>query len=330
MAQAALAPYAQYMRSQVEERVTQHAQFLAAPHSFEDAGTLLWPWLIQVVASWVAFSIYIAWDWNARRTNALESSKLPSRHPVHEAQTEDGRTVFWGVPLSAFAYNQVFMCPLVLYNQFVVWPLTSLLIVWPQWQAHHVPVAGWSWTALLPTFAACMLCSDLLWYSSHRLMHTPWAWRVMHKMHHIAPQCAISATYVHPWEYTLFAISMQLPFAIVGFPMWVHAVPLAWGMFTGSGAHSGYSGEFANGDKHNAHHYFHNVNFGLLMVADAVFGTAWDVGDPPPPKWSEADKIAAAFVKVSGTEEASTVKPRAWAPPGNTSVDRATVNSVDR
>lgn len=33
---------------------------------------------------------------------------------------------------------------------------------------------------------------------------------------------------------------------------------MGWGMFTGSGAHSGYSGTFANGDKHNAHHMMHS------------------------------------------------------------------------
>jgi hypothetical protein len=79
-------------------------------------------------------------------------------------------------------------------------------------------------------------------------------------------------------------------------------------MFTGSGAHSGYSGDFANGDKHNGHHYFHNVNFGLLMIADSMFGTHWNPGDPPPRVWSEAEKIWDAFPDVHGTEAASATK----------------------
>jgi sterol desaturase/sphingolipid hydroxylase (fatty acid hydroxylase superfamily) len=122
----------------------------------------------------------------------------------------------------------------------------------------------------------------------------------------IAEQTAISATYVHPVEYAMFTVAMNLPFALAGFPAWVHAIPMGWGMFTGSGAHSGYSGKFANGDKHNAHHYYHNVNFGLLMAADVMFGTHWSPGDPPPRVWSEAIKIWKAFPGIHGNEGAST------------------------
>lgn len=114
-------------------------------------------------------------------------------------------------------------------------------------------------------------------------MHVPWCWKHLHRLHHVAPQAAISATYVHPLEYTLFCIAMQLPYAVTGFPMWVHAVPLGWGMLTGSGAHSGYGGTFANGEKHGTgHHLYHSANFGLLMIADAMYGTHWSPGDPKP------------------------------------------------
>ena len=67
-------------------------------------------------------------------------------------------------------------------------------------------------------------------------------------------QAALSATYVSPLEYALFTLSTQLWFALVGFPLLPVVIALGWGMFTGSGAHSGYSGGLANGDEHNAHH----------------------------------------------------------------------------
>jgi len=96
---------------------------------------------------------------------------------------------------------------------------------------------------------------------------------------------------VHPLEYALFCLAMQLPFALAGFPMRVHAFPLGWGMFTGSGAHSGYSGALANGDEHNAHHLVTDVNFGLLMVADRMWGTHWRPapGATRPPRAAAAD-----------------------------------------
>lgn len=41
------------------------------------------------------------------------------------------------------------------------------------------------------------------------------------------------------------------------------------------------------------------MNYGLLMVADAMFGTHWQPGDPAPKVWSEAIKIWEEFGEVS-------------------------------
>ena len=252
---------------------------------------------VQLVCSWLAFALYMAWDYRHHAAGALARVKLPSRHPLEP---------FW--------WSQLRMVPLVLYNQLVVWPLVMLAVLWPTWAAREAPVwgpGGWGW-ATLPSLVALMLVSDQLWYWSHRAMHTPYAWRHWHKMHHVAEQTAISATYVHPVEYALFTLAMNLPFALAGFPAWVQAIPLGWGMFTGSGAHSGYSGDFANGDKHNAHHLYHNVNFGLLMVADQCWGTHWAPGDRAPQVWTEAEKIWDAYPTVHGTDAVSTfTKPKA-------------------
>lgn len=61
----------------------------------------------------------------------------------------------------------------------------------------------------------------------------------------------------------------------MGFPVLQFLIPLAWGMLTGGGAHSGYGGDIANGEKHGTgHHLYHSANFGLLMVADAIWGVS--------------------------------------------------------
>lgn len=274
------------------EAVQYHITFLTTPgHAWETGGRILFVnWAVQFVCSWIAFSIYIVWDYRNYKSNTLEKAKLPSRHPLDP---------FW--------YSQLRMVPLVLYNQCVVWPLVHVLFLWPQWVRNEKTVEHFGgWPGTIATLLFLMFISDQMWYWSHRLMHTPFCWKHFHKMHHIAEQTAISATYVHAVEYAMFTLAMNLPYAYTGFPMWVHCLPMGWGMFTGSGAHSGYSGAFANGDKHNAHHYYHNVNFGLLMVADAMFGTHWSPGDPPPRVWSEAVKIWHAFPSVHGTEAAST------------------------
>jgi sterol desaturase/sphingolipid hydroxylase (fatty acid hydroxylase superfamily) len=287
-----------------------HASFLATPHAGDPASwvTLLRPWLVHFVFSWIGFTLYMVWDYRAYRAGTLAVDKLVTRHPVSVAPPEaagaadpaDGRVPVLGglARLPPFWYAQLFMVPLVLYNQLVVWPLTSLLVVWPVWARTHRPLAEWGWGELVCTMAACFLVSDVMWYWSHRLMHVPWCWKHLHRMHHVAPQCAISATYVHPWEYTMWAVAMQLPWAVAGFPVAVYLVPLGWGMLTGSGAHSGYGGEFANGAKHNAHHYFHNVNFSLLMLADMVWGTHWSPGDPLPRGSALHDDVSSAFPSV--------------------------------
>jgi sterol desaturase/sphingolipid hydroxylase (fatty acid hydroxylase superfamily) len=120
-------------------------------------------------------------------------------------------------------------------------------------------------------------------------------------MHHIAPQAAISATYVHPGEYAMWCLAMQLPFAVAGVPLYLYLIPCGWGMLTGSGAHSGYGDTFANGAKHNAHHVFSDVNFGLLMLADMAFGTHWSPGDPPRPSYLTAE-IESEFPDLYQTE----------------------------
>jgi sterol desaturase/sphingolipid hydroxylase (fatty acid hydroxylase superfamily) len=234
----------------VSYRVSAHVEFLSRPHDlWEQQGGWIFflNWAVQFFCSWAAFSIYIIWDYRNYKEGKLETSKLPSRHPM---------IPFW--------WSQIRMVPMVLYNQLVVWPLVFLLLIWPQWVISQRTAAEWpgGYPSLIVSMLLLLLISDQMWYWSHRLMHTKWCWKHLHKLHHVAENTAISATYVHPIEYAMFTLAMNLPWALVGFPHFVHVFPLGWGMFTGSGAHSGYSGDFANGDKHNAHHLFHNCNFG--------------------------------------------------------------------
>jgi sterol desaturase/sphingolipid hydroxylase (fatty acid hydroxylase superfamily) len=380
--------------------LTSHVDFLVrGSHTWEEASTLFWPWLVHFVFSWVGFTTYMVWDYAAYRRGDLAKVKLITRHPVDVTPEEDwagkpahnpdperrAPPLFGLFRVSPFWYAQLFMVPLVLFNQLVVWPLVSLLVVWPQWARRHRTVEEWvagvggglgaaaagggvgaaaaaaaaanataspsscggggggsladlmgaggagealcsspssssspfpsaeALLGLLPsslpgalalaaTTVVLFLVSDFMWYWSHRLMHVPWCWKNLHRMHHIAPQCAISATFVHPWEYTLWVIAMQLPWAVAGYPLAIFLVPLGWGMMTGSGAHSGYGDTFANGAQHNAHHYYHSVNFSLLMIADKVVGTHWVPGQPVPGHNPLMADVEAEFAKVYQVE----------------------------
>lgn len=227
--------------------LSSHVAWLSTPHrNWRDAETLVVPWAVQFVCSWAAFLLYMRLDYEHYMRGSLygPSAKLPSRHPLRP---------FWAVQLR--------MVPLVLFNQCVVWPLVSLAVVWPLWARTNTSalgdvLGGWRAGALLPAFLACMAASDQLWYWCHRLLHVRLLcgvriWDRCHREHHCAEQCALSATFVHPLEYALFTFSMQIFFAAAGFPMYLHALPLGWGMFTGSGAHSGYRCVGRNGRPRN-------------------------------------------------------------------------------
>lgn len=253
----------------------------------------IYPFVIHFVFQWMGFLIFMSWDYSNYKARRLNLAKLPTRHPLEP---------FWR--------EQLRMLPLVLFNQLCVWPTVTYVYQWRLWEATATAARPfWEWAGLLsmvPALIGLTLVSDFIWYWAHRWMHTRWAWRALHKMHHVAPQAALSATYVHPVEYSLWCISISTPFVLTGYPMEAWLIPLAWGMLTGSGAHSGYSGWFANGDEHNGHHLYHQVNFSLVGVADVIFGTKWNPEEKRPKVWRRALDIAKAHKDVVGQFQAET------------------------
>lgn len=264
-------------------------QTARARWSDADTAWFFWaPWAVHFTFQWAAFFLYMSWDYRNHAANQLTRAKLPTRHPLEP---------FWK--------EQLRMVPLVLFNQLVVWPCTWYVYQWRLWEASST-AAEWPLWALLPAGLALTLVSDAMWYWAHRWMHTRWAWRALHRMHHVAPQSSISATYVHPVEYFLWCVSISTPFVLTGFPIQAWLVPLGWGMLTGAGAHSGYAGKVANADKHNGHHLYHRVNFSLVGVADVLWGTNWEPAAERPRPWSMALDIASTWPSVFGRFQAPT------------------------
>jgi hypothetical protein len=139
-----------------------HVRWLLAPHGLDDASTLVYPFVVQLLASWAGFLFFAARDYRAWKAGTLKAEKLPSRHPLTDYPAgADG--ILCGVRLEPFWYTQLSMAPAVLFNQCVAWPLASLLVVWPQWETRHRPLAEWGAVELLLWFAALMLIADQLW-----------------------------------------------------------------------------------------------------------------------------------------------------------------------
>ena len=142
-----------------------------------------------------------------------------------------------------------------------------------------------------PVFASqvlfMMLCDDFVFYWSHRLLHRPWLYPYVHKVHHqFYNSIVIASEYAHPVEYVLGNLLPSLAGAIA---LGGRAHLLAGLVYTTlrlvetCEAHSGYDFPFSltkhlpfacSAQYHNRHHLTNVGNYGsFFQVWDSVCGT---------------------------------------------------------
>ena len=123
----------------------------------------------------------------------------------------------------------------------------------------------------------CLPLAELVFYATHRLLHTNWLWTHVHYLHHkwsapIAP-CAVFA---HPAEFLL----ANIPVIMMG-PLMMGSHLAVWGVWAILGtadtciAHSGWHLPFLPSPE--SHDYHHSSGFldnlGVIGVLDAYFHT---------------------------------------------------------
>ncbi|XP_065349651.1 fatty acid hydroxylase domain-containing protein 2-like [Cloeon dipterum] len=117
---------------------------------------------------------------------------------------------------------------------------------------------------------------EVTFYLSHKLLHTKWLYKRVHKTHHEwAPPIAVAAAYAHPFEYV---VSNTTPISagpiIIGshpLSIWTWVAYLTLQTLT---VHSNYHlPGFQNPLFHDFHHVKFNQNYGSVGFMDRLFGT---------------------------------------------------------
>eukprot|EP00929_Paragymnodinium_shiwhaense_P017223 TRINITY_DN126237_c0_g1_i1.p1 TRINITY_DN126237_c0_g1~~TRINITY_DN126237_c0_g1_i1.p1 ORF type:complete len:264 (+),score=15.66 TRINITY_DN126237_c0_g1_i1:79-870(+) len=131
---------------------------------------------------------------------------------------------------------------------------------------------------------AFTLITEFMFFFSHRAMHSPFLYREIHKVHHeIKAPFGICAIYFHPLEHVLTALEGALPALLCG----SHVSILIFWIFLGTLNvilhHSGYDFEPYWPDsikpfksmtqQHDYHHFATHTCFGVIGLADWIFGT---------------------------------------------------------
>jgi Delta7-sterol 5-desaturase len=149
----------------------------------------------------------------------------------------------------------------------------------------HIEAYGWAW--YVASLLAAVLVHDTYFYWTHRLLHHPWLFRRVHRVHH-------ASTNPTPWAAYSFSISEAFVQAGIG-PLLVFAVPMhysafgafmLWQLAFNVFGHCGYEifppwflrtrvGALLNTPTHHAmHHEKVGANFGLYFnVWDRLMGT---------------------------------------------------------
>lgn len=155
-------------------------------------------------------------------------------------------------------------------------PITLLSFRLMLWRGflplRELPTFHW----VLAEMAVHILMEEVGFYYSHRLLHSRYLYRYIHKRHHewTAP-IAVTAIYCHPIEHIF---SNLIPPFLGVFIMGSHvATAYLWfslAILSTLNAHSGYHLPFfPSPEAHDFHHLKFNQCFGVLGVLDRLHGT---------------------------------------------------------
>ncbi len=186
----------------------------------------------------------------------------------------------------------------------IVWSLASAaiyglpagVVAWG-WQRHgwtqiYTDVASRPLWLLPVSVAAYLLAHDAWFYWTHRWMHRPRPFRIVHALHHASrPPTAWAAMAFHPWEALTGAIVIPLLVFVIPIHVGALGVVLAimtvmgitnhmgWEMFPRRLVHGPLGGWVITATHHQKHHEAYRGNYGLYFrLWDRACGTDLGLG----------------------------------------------------
>jgi len=224
---------------------------------------------VIIVARYLAIAGFFYWALWKRPGNLLHARKLTSIVPPARLICSEIR---WSVIAS------------------VIYAIPGAIVIeaWKNGQtAIYMDVSEYGWPWLFLSIALYLFLHDTYFYWTHRLMHRPRIFPVVHKVHHESRQPTPWAGFsFHPWE--SFVGAIILPILVFLIPIHVAAILFILVLMTVVSVtnHSGYElmpdswlrgfvgHHWISAAHHNLHHQNYNHNFALYFrFWDKLMGT---------------------------------------------------------
>ena len=226
-----------------------------SPQTIEFAGTLL----VQLTTFWLPSLVYLG-------LGALCPS-FSQRHKIQPAPKQPRRKDIWRC-VSVVVQNQILSTGLHLL-------LITAVKHAGQRSSYRIQPSLPSLTEVIRDFILSLLMREILFYYSHRLLHSPCFYARIHKRHHqFTAPIALAAQFAHPIE-QIFAnvLPITLPPQLLQSHVLTFWLFLGYELFSTATVHSGYDFFRNQAKMHDLHHEKFNLNYGSMGVLDWLHGT---------------------------------------------------------